>query len=302
MNAADLAVRVSLFLQQLCFSSCPHSASRLPLHATSGWRYTRLRPSLYTDEQGKPAGIFVDLIQDIARKEGWNLIYVNGTLEENEDRLATGQIDLIMALTDTPEREKVYDFSHEAAVSSWTQVYAKTGAGINTILDLDGKRVAVLRGDANAIAFKDYAEKFNIHPTYIELDTLDEVFEQTSAGKADAAVAFWVAGQDAAKKYGISATPVMLYPNSLHFAVQKGKNQDLLQAIDRYLAEGKSDPSSYYSQTMEKWFGTKAGWVIPPYLWWSLAAAAGLVALFVILSVVPQAGGPAQDSPTVPAE
>ena len=142
-----------------------------------------LSPSLYTDEQGKPAGIFVDLIQDIARKEGWNLIYVNGTLEENEDRLATGQIDLIMALTDTPEREKVYDFSHEAAVSSWTQVYAKTGAGINTILDLDGKRVAVLRGDANAIAFKDYAEKFNIHPTYIELDTLDEVFEQTARRK-----------------------------------------------------------------------------------------------------------------------
>ncbi len=275
---AFFAAIVLLFLSALCQPVVAARDVRVAMH--------ELRPSLYTDEQGKPAGIFVDLIQDIARKENWNLIYVNGTLQENEDRLAAGQIDLIMALTDTPEREKIYDFNHEAAVASWTQIYALPGAGINTILDLDGKRVAVLRGDVNAIAFRDYAEKFNIHPTYLELDTLDDVFGQTAAGKADAAVAVRVAGQVAAKQYGLSETPVMFFPNSLGFAVPKGKNQDLLQAIDRYLVEGKSDPSSYYSQTMEKWFGEKAGWVIPPYIWWGLGAAAGLAALFVVLSVV----------------
>ena len=107
------------------------------------------------------------------------------------------------------------------------------------------------------------------------------------AGKADAAVAFWVAGQDAAKKYGISATPVMLYPNSLHFAVQKGKNQ-APPAGHRPLPCGRKERSFFLLQpdNGEMVWYKKAGWVIPPYLWWSLAAAAGLVALFVILSVV----------------
>ncbi len=132
-----------LFLLSLCQPAIAARDVRVGIH--------EIKPSLYTDEQGKPAGIFVDLIQDIAAQEGWNLIYVHGTFGENLDRLATGQIDLIMALTDTPEREKVYDFNREAAVSSWTQIYASPHAGINTILDLDKKRVAVLQGDVNAI-------------------------------------------------------------------------------------------------------------------------------------------------------
>ncbi len=245
-----------------------------------------LKPSLYTDEGGKPAGIFVDLITDIAKKEDWHLIWVHGTFQENLNRLAAGRIDLVLALTDTPEREKVYDFSREAAVASWTQVYEAEGGGINTILDLDRKRVVLLQGDINAIAFRDTVGKFNINPTYIDMDNLSEVFEAVASGKADVAVASRVAGQEYAQKYGLVATPVMFYPNPLGFAVPEGKNSDLLQAIDRYLVEGKSDPSSYYSQTMQKWFGEKAGWVIPPYLWWGLAAVAGIAALFVIMSVV----------------
>ncbi|MFY9800322.1 MAG: transporter substrate-binding domain-containing protein, partial [Methanoregula sp.] len=245
-----------------------------------------IRPSLFTDEQGKPAGIFVDLIQDIAKKEDWNLIYVHGTFQENLDRLSSGQIDLVMALTDTPERENVYDFNREAAVSSWTQVYAAPGTDINTILDIDGKCVAVLKGDVNAISFRDYATKFNINPTYLELGTLSEVFEQTAAGNADIAVVSRVAGQYYEQKYGLSATPVMFFPNPLGFAVPKGKNQDLLQAIDRYLIKEKRDPSSYYSQMMQKWFGEESGWVIPPYILWGLGVTTSLVALFLVMSLI----------------
>ncbi len=181
-----LAIAI-LFLLALCQPASALRDVRVGMH--------EIKPSLYTDEQGKPAGIFVDLIQDIAAKEGWNLIYVHGTFRENQDRLANGQIDLIMALTDTPEREKIYDFNREAAVSSWTQIYASPHAGINTILDLDKKRVAILRGDVNAIAFRENAEKFNINPTYIEQDDLSGVFQQVKNGSADAAVASRIAGQ-----------------------------------------------------------------------------------------------------------
>jgi ABC-type amino acid transport substrate-binding protein len=268
---------VILFLLALCHPASALRDVRVGMH--------EIKPSLYTDEQGKPAGIFVDLIQDIATKEGWNLIYVHGTFRENQDRLANGQIDLIMALTDTPEREKIYDFNREAVVSSWTQIYASPHAGINTILDLDKKRVAILRGDVNAIAFRDNAVKFNINPTYIEQDDLSGVFQQVKDGSADAAVASRIAGQLYEQQYGLASTSVMFFPNPLGFAVPEGKNQDLIIAIDRYLVREKGDPSSYYSQTMQKWFGEKAGWVIPPYIRWGVIGFAGLAALFVVMSV-----------------
>jgi ABC-type amino acid transport substrate-binding protein len=278
MRTALILVILLLFIPAICQPVAAARDVRVALH--------ELKPSLYTDEKGQPAGIFVDLIKDIAKDEGWNLIWVHGTLKENLDRLAAGQIDLVMAITDTSERRKLYDFNHEAAVASWAQVYTVSGSDINTILDLDGKRVAVLKGDVNNIAMRDYAKKFNINPDFTEYDTLDEVFSQTRAGNADAAVALRVAGQESAKKHGLSATPVMFFPSSLGFAVPKGKNPDLLTAIDRYLLREKNDPSSYYSQTMEKWLGEKAGWVIPPYVFLTLAAAVVIAILFVIMSLV----------------
>jgi len=278
VQRAFILVAVFFLLSALVFPVVAARDVKVAIH--------ELKPSLFTDDQGKPDGIFVDLIEDIAAKEGWNIVWVHGTFPENLDRLATGEIDLVIAITDTQERQKVYDFNRESAVATWAQVYAVPGKEINTILDLDGKRVAVLKGDINAIVMRDTAKKFNINPTYVERDTLNELFAETAAGNADAVVASRVAGQESAKKYGLSTTPVMFYPNSLGFAVPKGKNADLLLAIDRYLAKEKGDPSSHYSQTMQKWFGEQAGWAVPPWLWWGIAGILGLAALFIIMSVI----------------
>jgi ABC-type amino acid transport substrate-binding protein len=275
-RACLLAVAV-LLVAALCFPVAAREV-KVAIH--------ELKPSLFTDDQGKPDGIFVDLIEEIAAQEGWNIVWVHGTFQENLDRLAKGEIDLVIAITDTPERQKVYDFNRESAVATWAQVYAVPGKEINTILDLDGKRVAVLKGDINAIVMRDTAKKFNINPTYVERDTLNELFAETAAGNADAVVASRVAGQESAKKYGLSTTPVMFYPNSLGFAVPKGKNADLLLAIDRYLAKEKGDPSSHYSQTMQKWFGEQAGWVVPPWFWGGIAGILALAGLFVVMSVI----------------
>jgi signal transduction histidine kinase len=143
-----------------------------------------------------------------------------------------------------------------------------------------------MRGDVNAIAFMDTAEKFNISPTYLEEDDLDGVFRQVISGSADAAVSGRLGGQSYEQQNTVVATPVMFNPSHLSFAVQKGRNADLLQAIDRYIVQERRDPSSYYSQTITKWYGERAGWAIPPYLLWGLVITSGLVGLFVIMAVV----------------
>ena len=246
-----------------------------------------LRPSVFTDEQGQPAGLFVEIIEDIAGKEGWNIIWVKGSLQESWARLAEGEIDLMMGVAETPERQVFYDFNREPVLSAWSQVYARPESGIHTILDLEGKRIAVLRGDINAIEFRDYAKKFDINATYLEKDTLDDTFAATAAGEADALVGFSLASEQSANRYGLAETTVMFNPSSLVFAVPEGTNKDVLTAIDRYLAKGKADPSSPYSSSMQKWFGMKGtSEVIPVWILWGLAAIAILAGLFVIMSVI----------------
>jgi len=241
-------------------------------------------PSLYTDENGNPAGIFVDIVNDIAAEEGWKIIWIHGTLAENWERLASGGIDLMPGVVDTPEREKLYDFNREPALSAWSQVYAPPGSGIHTILDLDGKRVAMLKGDISGIAFRDYAKKFGINVTYVEFDTIDQVFARTAAGDADALVGLSITGEETADRYGLAETTVLFNPITFTFAVPKGKDADILQAIDHYLVDGKNDPSSTYSKTMKKYFGLKGTRsVIPEYVVWILAGIAGFAILFGVM-------------------
>lgn len=247
---------------------------------------TELRPTLFTDDQGRPAGFLVDLVNDMAAREDWNVIWVRGSLSESWARLASGEIDLLPGVAATPGREDRYDFSRESALSVWSQVYAVPRSGINTILDLDGKRVAVVRGDISGIEFRDYARKFGINVTYAESNTPADVFAAVTEGEADALVVFNMVGQEDAKAYGLSATPVMFNPTPLGFAVPEGKNRDLLEVIDRYIAEGKGNPSSTLGQAMEKWFGIKAGGIVPLWLWWVLGGIAGLTALFVVVSII----------------
>lgn len=52
-------------------------------------------PKIFTSESGSPAGIFIDIIEHIAEKEGWNLQYISGTWGEGLDRLAKGELDLM---------------------------------------------------------------------------------------------------------------------------------------------------------------------------------------------------------------
>lgn len=247
---------------------------------------TELKPTLYTDDQGKPVGFIVDLIEDLAAREDWNLIWIRGTIAESLDRLASDDIDLLPAVTVTQDRAERFDFNNESVLSIWSEVYAKPGSGINTILDLDGKMVAMVRGASSGIAFRDYAEKFGVNATYLEKDTPDELFVAVVAGEADALVVYNSAGHATSGKYGLVGTPVMFNPAQFGFAVLKGKNQDLLKVIDPYIAEGKNNPSSVYSQAMQRWYGIRAEGIIPTWLLWGLGGVACLAALFVIMSYI----------------
>lgn len=247
---------------------------------------TELKPSLYTDEQGNPTGFFVDIIEDLAKKEGWNVIWISGTISDSWDRLTLGEIDLLPAVTNTTERARDYDFTNESALSIWSQVYTRPESGINTILNLEGKRIAMVKGASSGTAFMDYAQKFGVNATYLEKDKPADIFAAVAAGEADALVVYNSAGQEGSKKYGLVATPVMFNPAQFGFAVLKGKNHDLLRVIDPYIIEGKNDPSSTYNQAMQKWYGIEGKNIIPIFLWWILGGVASLAFLFVIMSFI----------------
>ena len=80
---------LALFIVLLSLSLLPV----LPAHAevrTATVGVYENAPKVFTSH-GKPAGIFIDILEEIAHKEGWRLKYRHGTWSEGLNRLAIGE-------------------------------------------------------------------------------------------------------------------------------------------------------------------------------------------------------------------
>ncbi len=65
----------------------------------------------------KAGGLFVDLLQYIAVKEGWRIHYRAGTLTECMERLEKGEIDLVPAAAYSGKSEERFYFTRETVIS-----------------------------------------------------------------------------------------------------------------------------------------------------------------------------------------
>jgi len=236
-------------------------------------------PKVALSPGGQPEGVFIDLIEAIAEREGWRIEYVPGSWAEGLDRLSAGSIDLMPDVAHTPERQRLYAFHEEPVLSSWVQVYARAGSGIRSLLDLSGKRVAVLERSVQQNFFSHMVAGFGIDVELVEREDFDAAFDAVRNGQADAVVTNRFFGARHAVNYGLEDTAIIFSPSKLYFAAPRNGRHDLLLAIDRHLREFKRDSSSEYYASLGRWI---AGDVHPPRLPdWLPEAAMAVVALFL---------------------
>jgi len=223
-------------------------------------------PKVFTNPSGKPSGIFIDVIEHIAKIEGWKLEYVAGTWAEGLDRLGRGEIDLMPDVAYTAEREKQFSFHKTQVLSSWFQAYALKGSGIQSILDLNGKRIAILEKSVQQEAFIRFSKGFGLNVHLIAVPDYQAMFEMVARGDADAAVTNQFYGTMHARKYGLADTAVVFEPSALFFAAPKNASSQLLAAIDRQLLDMKKDSQSMYYRSIKRWTSEEVRFKLPVWL------------------------------------
>jgi signal transduction histidine kinase len=254
--------------------------------AANGGRTVRVgvyenAPKIFTSESGKPAGIFIDIIENIAKDEGWNLQYVSGTWSVQLDRLEKGEIDLMPDVAYSAEREKRFSYHKVPVLSSWYQVYAPRGSNIRSILDLKEKSILVLEASVQQEAFIKLNKGFGLNSILIPVPDYKTMFEKVSRGEADAAITNRFYGIMHAKRYNIEDTAVIFEPSDLFFAASRGDPGSLLDIIDNHLSTLKKDPQSVYHRSLKRWTSEDAGFTIPFWLK-ILGTAMGII---IILSL-----------------
>lgn len=210
-------------------------------------------PKIFTDNSGKPSGFFIELLEEIAIKENWQIEYVHGTWAELLHSLEMGEIDLMPDVALSPERLVRFSFHNTPVIGSWSQIYAREGVKIETISDLADKKIILLQGSVQIRAFEQLIRGYNLDTRILSVQSFNDAFLFTSDGEADAAVSNQFFGDYFYRDYNLVKTPFIFSPTSLYFATAKGKNRDLLYAIDRHIKDWSDTPGSVYYRVLRKW-------------------------------------------------
>lgn len=236
-------------------------------------------PFEYLDEKGQPAGYNVDLARAVADAVGLEIDVRLGPWPIVLQKLELGELDGVMGMFFSLERDQRFDFSQAHIINHCVAVVQKgKGPPPRNVSELAGKRIVVQDGDI----MHEFALQ-NIHGAeVIAVSTQEEALKALADGEFDCALAsrmtvlYWIheLGLDGLE-VGTAPLPVSEYC----FAVPNGS-----KALLAELSEGLKavEQSGEYWRIHNKWFGFEQSRVFP--LWLILRYAAMiLLPLLLIL-------------------
>ena len=198
---------------------------------------------------GRPTGLYIEVLEKIAKDNGWKLEYVYATFPEQLENLKTGKIDMLVSIAYTEERAKVYDYNSEPLLLNWGVVCVQKDFQYRDITDLAGKTVAISKGDVYAQAFLRELQRYSVPVDLLEVPDYPDVLRTVRERRAVAGIVSRIYAVQNHEKFGVKITGTIFSPIELRFAFPKGSaiNATLIEKIDEYLRKLKSDHEAYNS-------------------------------------------------------
>ncbi len=207
-------------------------------------------PKVYLDRDGRPAGLFPELLDAMAEGEGWRIEPVPCAWAACLEMLERGELDLMPDVAFSAERAERFDFHARPVAHDWSQISARASEPLTRITDLAGKRIALLRGGIHKTVVDEMMAEAGASYQAIEVERFEDAYAAVAGGQADAAVAnHFFAGRNNAR-HGLAETPIVFGAVSLYFAAPKGRNADLLHSVDRHLEQWRQDTASPYYEAL----------------------------------------------------
>jgi glutamate/aspartate transport system substrate-binding protein len=226
-------------------------------HRESSW------PFSFVDDGGKPAGYSVDLCVKVAEAIG-NQVgvpnlpvkWVKVTPEDRIKAVADGTVDLECgSTTATLGRSEQVDFTITTFVDGGS-LLATDSSGVESIKDLAGKRVAVVRGTTTDTALSAALKQYVISPQIVVVKDHAEGLAALESGAADAYASDRVIliglGRRSAQRAKLTLSP-QLYSYEPYGMMLRRGDADFRLAANRALS--RVFRSDDIVRLYEKWFG-----------------------------------------------
>lgn len=200
---------------------------------------TGFPPYEYLGDDGKPAGVDIDLAQLIADELGVELEVIDMNFDLLIDALKSGKGDFIAAgMTATEERATQIDFSISYTANGLLMVVPAGSTDIKTVEDLAGKTIAVQTGTTADLFATDEVEG----ATVLTFNTPIEAGTAVAGGKADVAIIDNLPAKSIAESSGgkLDVVDGFITEEPMAMGIAKGQ-EDLVALIDQVLTAAMND-------------------------------------------------------------
>lgn len=196
-------------------------------------------PFGYINGDGDLVGMEVDILDAISKSQGITFEKKTMPFSSGLQALEADQVDgMIAGMGITPERQQSFDFS-DPYYESGSIYAARKGEGIQSLEDLKGKRVAVKIGSLGSDLAKEMADDYGFR--IAEFEESVNMYQDVATGNSDAVIEDYPVIMFAINTGTVDLEAVgdEIDKIPFGFAVNKGKNQELLNKFNAGLAELK---------------------------------------------------------------
>ncbi|GAA2950782.1 amino acid ABC transporter substrate-binding protein/permease [Glutamicibacter bergerei] len=192
-------------------------------------------------KDGKLTGIDMDLLNTIAKDQGFNVEIRSLGFSAALQALSSNQVDGVIAgMSITDERKEIYDFSEPYFESGIQMAVDRDDEAVKGYEDLKGKTVVAKTGSEGETYAKSIANEYGFKVK--SLDQSATMYESVKAGSAVAVFDDYpVLAYGIAQNNGLKTVTDKVPGGSYGFAVNKGENTALLAAFNDGLAELKAN-------------------------------------------------------------
>ncbi len=204
---------------------------------------TAFAPFEFEDKDGKRVGIDMDLLEAIAKDQGFEYEINALGFDASLAAVQAGQADgMIAGMSITDKRKETFDFS-EAYYKVTVTMAVKEGSNIKTFEDLKGKKVAIKTGTTGADVAKEIKDKYGF--TVTEFKDSSDMYQDVSVGNSvacfeDYPVMAYAVQQNKNLKLTVVDT-IAEKETPYGFAVKKGANAELIEKFNKGLENIKKN-------------------------------------------------------------
>ena len=211
--------------------------------------FNYVKENNYVNEKGIRKGYGYELLQTLSGYTGWQFEYVTCDWSDCFEKLENGEIDIIGAISYTPDRAEEMLFSDEPMGVEKYYLYADLSREDISAFDfktLNGKKIGVLMGTEPEVMLTEWEEKYGLKTQHVNVSNNEEVKQKLANHEIDCFVSleesYWA-------ELGIS-TITRVGESDIYYAINKDR-PDIKEELDSAM-RALEDADPFYTADLYK--------------------------------------------------